>query len=251
MQNNIYLSTDSVISSFYRWLNWTSASINLIAAVLGLIIVIIGVVCIKELRKELRLRSFDSVFGFHAMLRANLLCLREAAGSVKNSKRDREKINKEKYINDENAKKEASKSIFLHFLSDPAKEAAIKEIEKASNKIRFDKEDVHVKLFMSHVNKTIDLFTKTTGQIPLSKKMHDKWDELLITLLDIKTVYDSDIKYSLALNPNEVGDNRCNLADVVNVWQKADIFNDLTADILHEISILTPKYLGALWKENE
>ena len=222
----------------FAGLDFSTAVISFIAAVIGLIIVIKGVALINELR----LRGLDSVCGFHAMLKANLLLLRSAAGIVEESNNIKceEKIS----IKAEDVETiEAGGSVFMWF----ACETPITEIKAKADEYKaplFKEEDK--KIFMSHAASTIELFKHSNGQIPLGKQLYDDLNELLITLIDISEAEKGN--KSIALNPLAEAGHKGSLDTTSSVYIKAEQFNLITKRILNEIDLLTIEMLKKLWK---
>ena len=166
---------------------------------------------IRELRKELRLKGFDSICGFHAKLKSNLKTLIRYC-SV--------------YAKETITFDEIHQTAFLWFAIGNNRNILLKRENPFDGDLFFK--------FKEHAGKTIDLFNTSDGQLPLSADMLTLFETLYSSLEDI-------VSYSEINNTNTLG-----LLDIPEHHNKF-ILN--INEIIDEIDKKTPEMLKNFWVE--
>ena len=129
--------------SYKEEIDFASSVIGLISSIISFCILFVGAMIINELR----LRGVDAICGFHARLKANLKKLKKTASLS------------------DGVDFSAEKSVFLYFSQQYIREM----LEKRNSSYFVGDKD---RLFIPLIESTIELFTKSDGQVPLSKKMY-------------------------------------------------------------------------------
>ena len=220
------------------WLRTPTYIMNLITAVIGVAIFMLGAVCIKEIR----LRGLDSVCGFHAQLKANLLILRASAGITGEPKKESHTTKPSEY----DFAKEASQSVFMWFADD----GTISQIKLTNILPMTCYDNADIDEFIEQAKSTLNLFKQSSGQIPLSSKMYEYLNELFVTLLSVVNSYEKK-KRPMVLYPFKEGIEIEYLDSASQVCQKAGDFNKLTYNIITETDGLTKSMLSNFWTRFE
>lgn len=185
-----------------------------LSALISLILLVGGVAVIKELR----LRGFDTLFGFYAMLKIHLkLLLKDLCVP---------------YIEagfDHNAFTIcARKSVFFYLAERDIQNGIIKEANDDGNQSVITRRKFVV--FKKHVEAVIELLHESERQIPLSESIWKRMDEINTIMLEVSYVH-----FERPLNsPKDVEDKHKALVKAIY-------------EIINELNELTPKNLNKFW----
>jgi hypothetical protein len=193
-----------------------TAAMGLVTAVISLILIVKGVQIIKEIQKELHLKGFDAICGFHARLVSSLKTLKRLCSAIPNKKQSLKS-------------KEEHFSVFLWFCIREQRNNLLSQSDA------FKEE--YLTRFKAQAEKVFNLFNTSEGQIPLSEKHFSNLTKIY-TELEVIVNHQKDDPINNILTP-------------IMIVERHNEFENIIDEIINETEEKTKRLLSDFWKKLE